>query len=211
MRLYVGKTLMTNPRKVTVYLAEKGIEIECIHLDMRAGQGLSPDYLAKNPAGMVPLLELDDGNFLPESAAIIEYLEELNPEPPMIGRTPVERARTRASDRIAGEFLTRNGAILANTHPFLPTNRPGFVQYPEVARASEGPSKKFLKLLDDRLSAHAFVAGEQVTVADCTLFSGLHVQCELFDYEIPSSAANLRRWYDRFSERRSAIYRWPTR
>ena len=165
MRLYEGRTLMTNPRRVTVYLAEKGIELEHVYLDMRAGGGLTADYLAKNPAGLVPLLELDDGTFLPESAPIIEYLEEIHPEPPMIGRNPVERARTRAADRIAGEFVTRNNAILSNTHPFLPTVRPGFIQYPEVARSSEGPRNKLLKLLDDRLSAHARRALAEVCYA----------------------------------------------
>jgi glutathione S-transferase len=209
MRLYEGRTLMTNPRKVTLYLAEKGIEIERVVMDMRGGQGLTPEYLAKNPAGMVPILELEDGTFLSESAPIIEFLEELNPEPPMIGRTPVERARTRAADRIAGDFVMRNGGMLSNTHPFIPSVRPGYVQYPEIVPAFKGYRDKFLKLLEDRLAAHAFVAGDQVTIADCTLFSGLQVHHQLWEYEIPTSAPNLRRWYERFAERPSAPYTPP--
>ena len=209
MRLYEGRTLMTNPRKVSIYLSEKGIEIERIYMDMRGGEGRTADFLAKNPAGQVPVLELDDGDFLPESAAILEYLEELYPFPPLIGLTPSQRARTRAVTRIANDFIMRNGAILGNTHPFLPTHRPGYVQFPEAVPASLGPRDKLLMLLDHCAVEHPFLAGEGVTIADCTLFAGLHVHCELFDYEIPASAHNLRSWYARFSERPSAAYQPP--
>lgn len=209
LRLYEGRTLMTNPRKVTVYCAEKGIPLERVAMDMRGGQGRSAEYLAKNPAGLVPLLELPDGSVIPESAAIIEYLEELHPDPPMLGVTPLERARTRALERIAGEFLSRNGTILANTHPFLPTHRPGYVQFPQAAQAFQGARDRALALLDVYIGTRPFLAGDRVTIPDCVLFAGLHVQTTLFDYQIPETAANVARWYREFSQRPSAVYAPP--
>jgi len=207
VRLYEGRTLMTNPRKVTIYLAEKGIQLTRVGVDMRGGEGRGPEFRAKNPAGLVPVLELDDGQTLPESAAIIEYLEELHPDPPMIGRTPLERARTRALDRICNEFITTSGRVQVHTHPFFSIHRPGYmVQIPEVAKWSEGPRDRLIGLLEGYIGSSSFVAGDSVSIADCTLFAGLHVQATLFEYDLPETAPNLRAWYGRFLQRESAAY-----
>src|ERR1051325_12136801 len=90
-----------NPKKVRVYLAEKGLEIPCVQVNIVTGENRTPEFLKKNPLGGLPVLELDDGSFLSESLAIIEYFEELHPDPPMIGKTPLERARVRPLARIA--------------------------------------------------------------------------------------------------------------
>ena len=82
-----------NPRRLRVYLAETGIEIPRVTVDLRAGEQRAAEFLAKNPHGSLPVLELDDGTLLSESEAIIEYLEELNPEPAMIGSTRSGRIR----------------------------------------------------------------------------------------------------------------------
>ncbi len=206
MRLYEGMTLMTNPRRVTIYLAEKGIAIERIQLDMRGGEGRGAEYLAKNPAGTVPLLELDDGTVIPESAAIVEYFEELYPEPNLIGETPEERALTRAMDRIALEFYTRNSPILVNTHPFMPSVRPGFVQHPAVADAYRPMRDKLLATVEVKIGDKEFLTGDRLSLADTHLFAILHVQRSLFDYELPDTAPRLKAWYERFSRRPSAQY-----
>ena len=90
-----------NPTKLRVYLAEKGIEIEQVTVDLPKGEQRGAEHRARNPLGKLPVLELDDGSYLTESLAIIEYFEELHPEPPMLGRTPLERARVRELERIA--------------------------------------------------------------------------------------------------------------
>lgn len=195
---------MTCPRRVTIYLSEKALVIDRIALDMRAGEGNSPAYLRKNPSGTVPLLELDDGTFLPESGAIIEYLEELHPTPTMLGETPEQRAQARANDRLAYDFIVRQGIISAHTHPFLPKHRPGFVQYPEAGKALEGPRDHVLLALEARIGNHAFLSGNAPTIADCTLFAGLDICERLFDYQLPPQYKNLRGWYERFSTRPSA-------
>lgn len=206
MRLYEGRTLMTNPRRVTIYLAEKGIAVEKVELDMRGGEGRSEAYLAKNPAGTVPLLELDDGSYIPESAAIVEYFEELYPEPNMLGDTPEQRARTRAMERTALDFGPRNSAVLINTHPFMTIARPGFKQNPEVAKASVGPRDRMLEVLEAKIGDSEFVAGDKVTIADCTLYAMLNVHHVLYEYEVPDHKPRLKGWYDRFSQRPSAKY-----
>src|SRR5262244_3673855 len=90
-----------NPKKLRVYLAEKGINVPMEQVDIISGQNRQPEFLKKNPMGGLPVLEMDDGSHLSESLAIMEYFEELHPEPPMIGKTPQERAHVRALERIA--------------------------------------------------------------------------------------------------------------
>ncbi len=100
MRIYDFR-FAPNPHKLRIYLAEKGISIPLERVDLRKGENLKPEFLAKNPLGALPVLELDDGSCLTESLAIIEYLEELHPDPPMIGIEPLERARVRELERFA--------------------------------------------------------------------------------------------------------------
>jgi glutathione S-transferase len=214
MKFYEGRILLTNPRRVTIYIAEKGLldrglSWEPVYLDMRAGEGNSPEYLAKNPAGTVPLLELDDGTFLPESRIIVEYLEELYPEPNMIGKTPIERAHVRATERIASEFSAANSAYLVNTHPFMTRVRHDFVQNSALAAAQLPARDRMLGVLEARLSNGPFVCGDSVTIADCSLYAMLHVAHTLFEYEVPDRAPRLKAWYARFSQRPSAVYTPP--
>src|SRR5260221_14611737 len=91
MRLYDLKT-GTNTRRVRIFLAEKGVKLPTVEVDMMKGENKGPDYLSKNPMGTMPLLELDDGTQLAESVAICRYIEELHPERPLFGTTPVGRA-----------------------------------------------------------------------------------------------------------------------
>ena len=105
MKLYVFQ-VAPNPTKVRLYVAEKNalgdeLPVEEVSVNIPEGEARTREFLAKNPHGQLPVLELDDGRCFAESLAIIEYLEELHPEPPMIGSTPLEPARTRRLERIA--------------------------------------------------------------------------------------------------------------
>jgi len=91
MRLYDLKT-GTNTRRVRIFLAEKGLKLPTVEVDMLKGENKDPEYLSKNPMGTMPLLELDDGTQLAESVAICRYVEELHPDPPLFGTTPIKRA-----------------------------------------------------------------------------------------------------------------------
>ena len=122
MRLYYFP-VAPNPTKVRLYLAEKGIGVEQIAVDLRAGEQQSPDFLRKNPMGKLPVLELDDGTAVNESLAIIEYFEELHPDPPMIGRTPEERLKVRALERHCDIGILVNLArVVHATHSPLTCN-----------------------------------------------------------------------------------------
>ena len=115
LRLYSAK-FSPSPRRVEIFIKEKQIDsIEVVRIDMISMEHKSDDYLQKNPLGLLPTLELDNGEFLTESAAICEYLEELFPEPNLLGDTALQRARTREANRIA-EFGLLLGASQAFQH-----------------------------------------------------------------------------------------------
>jgi glutathione S-transferase len=199
MKLY-DFPLAPNPRKVRVYLAEKGLAIPLEMVNLVKGGQHAPDFAAKNPMGGVPVLELDDGTVLRESLAIIEYLEELHPEPPMIGTTPLERAQVRAIERTADiGVLLGVGRLLHNTHAVLP----GRVPNPEVAAAARRDLEKPARYLDSLLAdGRPFLAGPRVTIADCTLFAALEFERGgRLGVAWPEHVA---RWYERFRARPSA-------
>jgi glutathione S-transferase len=190
-----------NPKRVRVYLAEKGLQIPMQQVNLLAGENRTPEFLAKNPMGGLPVLELDDGTYLPESLAIIEYLEELNPTPPMIGTTPAERARVRALERIAElGVLARVAAIFQNTHPFFAGR---LKQLPEAADNARKMLTGTLRVLDAEVGRRPFVAGPKPTIADCTLFAAFNF-AEFAGEAIDPACSNLVRWYAAFKERPSA-------
>jgi glutathione S-transferase len=190
-----------NPKKLRVFLAEKGIKVPFESVDIISGQNRSPDFLKKNAAGGLPVLELDDGSYLPESLAIMEYFEELHPNPPMIGTTPIDRARTRAIERLAElGVLSAVGTIFQNTHPFMAGR---FKQSPDAADAARTRLQATLKLLDEKIGNQPFVAGSRPSIADCTLLAALEFAA-FAGVEIDPSLKNLGRWYASFKQRPSA-------
>src|SRR5213076_1175033 len=131
----------------------------------------SPGFLKKNPLGGLPVLELDDGSHLTESLAIIEYLEELHPKPPMLGTTPLERARVRELERICElGVLSAVAQIFQNTHPFMAGR---FKQSADAAENARARIASSLKALDAAIGSNKFVAGNRATIADCTLLAAL--------------------------------------
>ena len=190
-----------NPRKVRVYINEKGIDVPPESVDILTGQNRSPEFLKKNPLGGLPVLELDDGSHLTESLAIIEYLEEIHPEPPMLGRTPLERARVREAERIAEIGVLSNvGTIFQHTHPFFAGR---VKQSPDAADNARPRLQAALKVLDGRLAKHKFVAGDAPTIADCTLLAALDFAA-FSGIELDPALRNVHRWYEEFKQRPSA-------
>jgi glutathione S-transferase len=187
-----------NPTKVRVYLAEKGLELETERVDLRASEQRRPEFLAKNPLGKLPVLELDDGSHLCESLAIIEYLEELHPAPPLFGVTPEERAHARAAERLADVGVLQMIAFIVHT-----TRSPlGLPPVPEVAAWSRERLKPQLELIDRRLADSEFVAGERVTVADCTLWAAFGFG-DFGGVEIDPALTHVARWREMFAKRPS--------
>jgi glutathione S-transferase len=187
-----------NPTRVRIYLAEKGIEVEQVLVNLREGEQRSPEHLARNPFGKLPVLEMEDGTFLTESTAIMEYLEERHPDPPMLGRTPDERARGRELHRICDV-----GVLMRVSRTVHATNSPlGLPPVPEVAEFERERLASTIEFLEARLGEHPFVFGEQPGMADCTLFAGLAFG-GFFGVSPEQSTPNIDRWREAFAQRES--------
>ncbi|MFQ5456918.1 MAG: glutathione S-transferase family protein [Myxococcota bacterium] len=199
MKLY-HHPFAPNPRKVRVYIAEKGLPMDYEVVEIGRGENRTPAFLAKNPMGSVPVLEMDDGGFLTESLAIMEYLEELHPEPPMIGTTPLERARTHELERLADvSVLSRVGRIFVNTNPAFPKEE----QSAESAAQARAGLPNAQRIINDRNGENEFVAGGRPTNADCTLFAALELG-KVAGVTVGDEYPHLRRWHASFSRRPSA-------
>lgn len=190
-----------NPKKLRVYLAEKGIKVPMEQVNILSGENRTPEFLKKNPLGGLPVLELDDGSHLTESLAIMEYFEELHPNPPLLGTTPLERARVRALERIIEVgVLLRVATIFQNTHPFMAARIKQSADAAENARAQLAGT---LKMVNDRIGTNKFVAGERPTIADCTLLAALEFG-EFAGVALDPAFGNVARWYADFKKRPSA-------
>ena len=180
-----------NPAKLGFYLREKGIEVETELLDFRKGEQNSPEHLARNPAGTLPVLELDDGTCLVESLAIIEYLEEVYPDPPMLGTTALERAQVRA----VMMYIELN-LLLPMIRWVHTTKSPlGLPPNPAVANHSAERLPRALQRVNDRIGSSDFVMGDRPTVPDCILLAALNFG-QFADFELPDGLDNLSRWYE---------------
>lgn len=200
MKLY-DFNLAPNPKKVRVYLAEKGIGMAIEPIDAINGANRTPEFLRKNPLGGLPVLELDDGSCLTESLAIMEYLEELHPEPPMLGREPLERARIRAAERICELGVLSNVAtVFQNTSPFFAQ------RVKQSADAADNGRRRLavnLRVIDGLIGSAPFVCGARPTIADCTLFAALEF-ATFAGLPVDPELGNVTRWYAAFKQRPSA-------
>ena len=203
MRLY--QSVGPNPRVVTMYLAEKGLAVERVYLDIVAGENRQPGYLAKNSAGGSPCLELDDGSVLAESLAICEYLEELNPAPPLLGTTPQQRAETRAMLRAIDQNVVvpmTNGFRSAEGLPMFESR---MLCVPEAAPGNKVYAQDGLRGIDARLAGQAWICGERFTLADILLFAFADFGAQVAQ-PFPAELANLTAWFARVSARPSAAF-----
>jgi len=197
--------LAPNPRRLRVYLKEKGIEVPFELVNLLTGEQHSEAFLAKNPLGKTPVLELDDGSYLTESLAIIEYFEELRPDPTMWGDTAEERAQARRLDRIADAgLLSRVARWLHATKSPLPGVEPD----PAVADKMWSEIPTYLERLDAELRGREFLAGPRPTVGDCTLFATLAF-ARFREVELEQGYEELARWYAAFSARPSTEVAFP--
>jgi len=190
-----------NPQKVRIYAAEKGIDLPCEQVAVLDHGLRTPEMLAKNPLAVVPFLELDDGQIIRESLAIIGYLEALYPEPPMLGSTPLERARIQELDRLVELGVMLEAAnYVHNVMPFFADLGP---QSSQAAEMAGNNFRKKLTVVNGEIGERPFVAGDRPTVADCTLYSTLDFAAKVA-LVIPETLRNVLRWQRAFAERPSA-------
>jgi len=194
-----------NPRVVTMFMAEKGIEIPEVMIDLRGGENRRAPYnVDVNPAGQTPALELDDGSVLTEITAICEYLEERFPETPLIGTTAEERANTRMWTRRVDikicEPLT-NGFRFAEG---LPLFEPRMRCLPEAAAGLKAIAQDGIAWLDPLIAGRDFIAGDRLSLADLLLFAFLDFGVSV-GQPIDPAFTHVVRWYERMKSRPSTI------
>lgn len=173
MKLY-DMTQAPNPRRVRIFAAEKGIDLELVPVDLAAGEHKQPEFLKKHPSGKIPALETDDGRFIGESVAICRYLEALHPEPNLFGATPYELALVEMHNRILElELWSQIGVSWVNG-PVVAQMAPGrFRQNPVAKEAADANVASFYARLDKELGERAYMAGERYTIADITAQTAL--------------------------------------
>jgi len=201
MKLYDGGRA-PNPRRVRVYLAEKGITVPTEPVDLGALQHKSAAFAAINPLQRVPVLVLDDGTTIAESIAICRYFEALHPEPPLFGVGAREIAEIEMwNRRLELSLLFPISHVFRNTHPAMKEME--VPQVPAWAEANKPRVMEFLDIFDRALKDRPFAAGDRYTVADIT---GLVAVDLMKPAKLPlsESCANVRRWHAAVSARPSA-------
>ena len=191
-----------NTRRVRIFIAEKNLEIEMIPIDMMSGENKTEEYLAKNPLGRMPLLELDDGTCIAESIAICRYLENEFPDPPLFGTTSLEKAMIEMwQRRMEFQFLNPLIDIFRNTHEMW---KDRIVQIPQVAViASEGVKEQRV-WLNQELEGKEYIAGDGYSVADITAQCAFVMGKAAVGIRIPEDLSNLDAWWSRVTSRPTA-------
>ncbi|HXQ10863.1 MAG TPA: glutathione S-transferase family protein [Caulobacteraceae bacterium] len=192
-----------NPRVVKMFVAEKGLEIPRVEIDLMAGENRREPYTLKNPSGTMPALELDDGTVISEIAAICEYLEEKHPNPPLIGTTPEERAATRMWTRridlgicepLINGFRYSTGLRMFESRMHC---------IPLAADDLKALAREKLTWLDGLIAGREFIVGARLTLADMLLFSFLEFGAQV-GQPLEESNKNLVAWRERMAARASA-------
>ena len=191
------------PRTVRMYLAEKGMALPMQQVDVFTGENRQRPYLAHNPAGQTPSLLLDDGTCIAESMAILEYLEELHPHPPLIGTTPEQRAGTRQWQRRIELNVTENIHNAYHYAEGVARFRDRIPVAPDAAEGLKRVAQNRIAWLDEMLDGHAFIVGERFTIADIWLYVWLDF-AESVGQPFDRQSRNIAPWFNRIAARPSA-------
>ncbi|WP_218578565.1 glutathione S-transferase family protein [Vineibacter terrae] len=205
MKLYLLKNGV-NPRRVRIFLAEKkvrlGADLPVEEFDMESAGHKTPDFLARNPLGTLPALELDDGTVIAESVAICRYFEEMIPEPVLMGRGALGAATAEMwNRRMELELLLPTIDVFVHTHPFWVGRRPQIADY-GAARREHLVAR--MRWLDGALKDRPFIAGDTYGIADITAQVALVTARGALKLAIPDDHAHLARWFAAVSARPSA-------
>jgi glutathione S-transferase len=191
-----------NPRRVRIFLKEKGIEVPIVPVDLGAMEHKSERYTAVNPLQRVPALELDDGTIITESIAICRYFEALQPEPALFGTGAREIAMVEMwQRRIELHLLTAIQHVFRHLHPGMKEHE--VPQVPAWGEANKPRVLEFLALLDRELAARRFAAGDRYSVADITGLIAVDFM-RAAKLQVPPEFANVRRWHAELAARPSA-------
>jgi glutathione S-transferase len=201
MKLF-NSNFAPNPRRVRIFLAEKGVSIPRIEVDLAGLEHKKAEYSAVNPFQLIPTLELDDGTVIGESIAICRYIEELHPEPNLFGATPLERAMVEMwQRRVEWHLLLPIAQVFRHSHPHMSK-----MEDPQVADWAAANRPRVLRnmmIFDDVLRDRAFVAGDRFTVGDITALVALDF-AKPARLAIPPELEHLNRLHQSLKARPSA-------
>lgn len=201
MKLFDGGRA-PNPRRVRVFLAEKGIAVPLVPVDMGALEHRQDAVASRNPLRRLPVLELDDGTVLTESIAICRYFEEIQPEPALFGRGALGKARVEMwQRRMELNLLGPVAVAFRHIHPAMKEWE--VPQIPQWGEANKPKAVEFLRLLDRELAEREFAAGDAYSVADITGLVALDFM-KPARIEVPADCINVARWHKALSSRPSA-------
>jgi len=190
-----------NPRRVRIFVAEKGLEVSFEQIDLLGGEHRADWFQRLNPYAGVPVLLLDDGTALSETMAICRYLEALELEPALFGREPLEAAQVEMwNRRMEFSIFFPVATVFRHTHPRMAALETP--QIPEWAEANRARAENGLRLLNDRLGDSAFVTGNTFTVADITAYVAIGMM-KLARLDWPDGLDHLARWYETVTARPS--------
>ncbi len=207
MKLY-DFTQAPNPRRVRMFLAEKGVDVPLVQVNVREMAQFETAFQAVNPYAVVPVLELDDGTCIAESVAICRYIEEMHPEPPLMGVDPRDKAIVEMWNRRAEhDGLMAVGETVRNLLPLfedraLPGTR-GVPQIPALVERGRASAERFFRHIDVRLGESEFLAGPRFTIADITAWVATAMAAR-GEISLPEECTNVKRWFDAIAERPSA-------
>ena len=197
-----------SPRRVRMFVAEKGLNIETVTVDLAQGEQFDADFQSKNPRCTVPLLELDDGRCLWDTLAICSYLEAKHPEPPLMGRDPIEQAQvlqwyqrieTDGFQAIAESFRNHSKGFRDRSL----TGPAKFDQIPALVERGRIRATLFLQELDHHFANHRFVVGDCFTLADINAYAVIGF-ANWIKLTFAEDQTHLRRWHREVSDRPSA-------
>jgi glutathione S-transferase len=192
-----------NPRVVKMFLAEKGLKLDSVEVDLRGGENRRPPYnTGVNPSGQTPALEMDNGQVLAEITAICEYLEEKQPNPPLIGATPEERAETRMWTR---RLDIKINEPLANGFRYaegLPLFESRMRCLPEAAAGLKAVAQDGVAWMDEHLKG-PWICGDRFTMADIVVFAFLDFG-GVVGQPLDPKFKNVGAWFERVKARPSA-------
>ena len=198
-----------SPRRVRIFAAEKGIELDTVQVDLRGGGQFEDSFRAINPACAVPMLELDDGTRIAESVAICRYLEEIQPDPPLMGTDALDKATVEMWHRkveLQG-YIPVTEAFRNGAEGFKDRGISGPVAYPQIAELAERGRRRvgdFFGVLEARLGETPFVAGERYTIADIMALVTVDFAGRAAGIKPPESATAIAAWHQTVSARPSA-------
>ncbi|HSZ22209.1 MAG TPA: glutathione S-transferase [Candidatus Sulfotelmatobacter sp.] len=191
-----------NPRRLRIFVAEKGLKIPTEQVDIFARKNRTPEMLAKNPAGGLPFVELDDGSHLAESVAICRYLEGLHPEPNLMGKDNREQAFIEMwNRRMELNLFAPVARAFQHTSEIF---KPILKQFPEYGETQREITRLQLQWLDAQIGNKPFIAGDRFTVADITALVAVDFGAQLAGVQLDPSLKNLARWHQSVSSRPSA-------